>query len=112
MVGVVQLDPWLSPFKESLRRRYTKAQDWIATINKSEGGLEKFSRVRGVASNFQQRIDFFKGKEKFGFNIDKENNITYREWAPNAAQAFLIGEFSISHLFYPSWISRTLTGTR
>ena len=28
--------------------------------------------------------------------MDKQNNITYREWAPNAAEAFLIGEFSIS----------------
>jgi hypothetical protein len=45
VAGVVQLDPWLSPFKESLRRRYAKAQDWITAINKSEGGLEKFSRV-------------------------------------------------------------------
>jgi hypothetical protein len=38
------------------------------------------------------------GTEKFGFNVDAHNNITYREWAPNATQAFLIGEFSISHL--------------
>jgi 1,4-alpha-glucan branching enzyme len=27
--------------------------------------------------------------------VDKQNNITYREWAPNATEAFLIGEFSI-----------------
>jgi hypothetical protein len=45
--GVIKLDPWLSPFKESLRHRYKKAQDWIATINETEGGLEKFSRVGG-----------------------------------------------------------------
>lgn len=43
--GVVKLDPWLAPFKESLRHRYKKAQDWIATIDQTEGGLEKFSRV-------------------------------------------------------------------
>ncbi|KAH8769592.1 alpha-glucan branching enzyme [Hyaloscypha sp. PMI_1271] len=76
--GVVALDPWLAPFKESLKARYNKAQEWIKTINETEGGLEKFSR----------------GKEKFGINIDKQNNITYREWAPNATQAFLIGEFN------------------
>jgi len=45
VIGVVKLDPWLSPFKESLRRRYKKAEDWIATINGTEGGLDKFSRV-------------------------------------------------------------------
>lgn len=43
--GVVKLDPWLSPFSDALRRRYTKAQDWIKKINDTEGGVEKFSRV-------------------------------------------------------------------
>jgi hypothetical protein len=45
--GVVSLDPWLAPFKESLKQRYSKAQQWIKTIDETEGGLEKFSRVRG-----------------------------------------------------------------
>jgi hypothetical protein len=44
--GVVALDPWLAPFKESLKARYNKAQDWIKKIDETEGGLEKFSRVR------------------------------------------------------------------
>ncbi len=43
--GVVQLDPWLSPFKDALRTRYNHAQSWIKTINDTEGGLDKFSRV-------------------------------------------------------------------
>jgi 1,4-alpha-glucan branching enzyme len=43
--GVVKLDPWLAPFKESLKQRYSKAQQWIKTIDETEGGLEKFSRV-------------------------------------------------------------------
>ncbi|KAF4632758.1 hypothetical protein G7Y89_g5371 [Cudoniella acicularis] len=76
--GVVELDPWLAPFKDSLRDRYSKVRKWITTINETEGGLEKFSR----------------GTEKFGFNVDKDNNITYREWAPNATQAFLIDDWN------------------
>ncbi|KAM0246397.1 hypothetical protein ACHAP5_004710 [Fusarium lateritium] len=76
--GVVKLDPWLEPFSEALKRRYSKTQDWIKTINDTEGGLEKFSR----------------GAEKFGFNVDSNNNIVYREWAPNATAAFLIGDFN------------------
>ncbi|KAG9236137.1 alpha-glucan branching enzyme [Amylocarpus encephaloides] len=79
--GVVQLDPWLEPFKDSLRDRHRKVQRWMDVINQTEGGLEKFSR----------------GTEKFGFNVDQENNITYREWAPNATQAFLIGDFNDWH---------------
>lgn len=77
--GVVQLDPWLSPFKDALRSRFSHAQKWIKTINDAEGGLEKFSR----------------GYEKFGFNVDGNGDITYREWAPNALRAFLIGDFSM-----------------
>ncbi|WXC47434.1 hypothetical protein QX201_007152 [Fusarium graminearum] len=76
--GVVKLDPWLEPFSGALKRRYSKAQDWIKTINAAEGGLEKFSR----------------GAEKFGFNVDANNNIVYREWAPNATAAYLIGDFN------------------
>jgi len=34
------------------------------------------------------------GYEKFGFNVNSKGDITYREWAPNAVQAHLIGDFS------------------
>lgn len=43
--GVVELDPWLGPFKDDLRRRFTRADEWITKLNAHEGGLEKFSRV-------------------------------------------------------------------
>ncbi|KAL2350445.1 alpha-glucan branching enzyme [Cryomyces antarcticus] len=76
--GVVQLDPYLSPFKDALRARYSKAQDWIRTIDRTEGGLDKFSR----------------GKELFGFNVKDNGDIVYREWAPNALRAYLIGDFN------------------
>ena len=78
--GVVQLDPWLSPFKDALRSRYSRAQRWIKTIDETEGGLEKFSR----------------GWEKYGFNVYENGDITYREWAPNVTQANLIGDFSMA----------------
>ena len=42
--GVIKMDPWLSPFKEELKKRYSKAQDWIKKIDETEGGLDKFSR--------------------------------------------------------------------
>ncbi|MCJ1307170.1 alpha-1,4-glucan branching enzyme [Agyrium rufum] len=79
--GVIQLDPWLSSFKDALRFRYKKAQDWIRNINETEGGLEKFSR----------------GNSKMGFNVSKHGDITYREWAPNATKAYLIGDFNEWH---------------
>ncbi|CAM1509309.1 Fc.00g030480.m01.CDS01 [Cosmosporella sp. VM-42] len=76
--GVIQLDPWLSPFSDALKRRYSKTQDWIKTINDTENGLEEFSR----------------GIEKFGLNVDDKNNIIYREWAPNATEAYVTGDFN------------------
>lgn len=47
--GIVQLDPYLEPFSDALRSRFSKAQKWIKTIDETEGGLEKFSRVRALA---------------------------------------------------------------
>jgi hypothetical protein len=45
LVGIVQLDGYLEPFKDALKSRFSKAQKWIKTIDETEGGLEKFSRV-------------------------------------------------------------------
>jgi 1,4-alpha-glucan branching enzyme len=61
-----------------LKSRYSKAQNRIKTLDGTEGGLEKFSR----------------GFETFGFTFSENGDIMYREWAPNAEQAFLIGEFN------------------
>lgn len=76
--GIIDLDPWLGEFREPLKSRFAKAQSWIKTIDETEGGLDKFSR----------------GYEKYGFTFADNGDITYREWAPNATQAFLIGEFN------------------
>ncbi|KAI9785487.1 MAG: alpha-1,4-glucan branching enzyme [Geoglossum umbratile] len=86
--GVVQLDSWLEPYKDALRSRYNKAQSWIKKIGETEGGLENFS----------------KGFERFGFNVHENGDITYCEWAPNAVEADLIGDFN-------SW-SREVTPMR
>ncbi|KAB5583374.1 glycoside hydrolase superfamily [Coniochaeta sp. 2T2.1] len=76
--GVVKLDPWLSPFQDSLKRRFSKTQDWIKKINETEGGLDKFS----------------KGEEIMGIHMRDDKSIVYREWAPNAVKASLIGDFN------------------
>jgi len=76
--GVVKIDPWLEPYSGALRSRYKGFQKWVETLNQYEGGLAKFSQ----------------GYEKMGFIISSNGDITYREWAPNAASAHLIGEFS------------------
>lgn len=44
------------------------------------------------------RLIFPKGYEKFGLNVQPNGDIIYREWAPNALTATLIGEFSMCSL--------------
>jgi hypothetical protein len=62
IVGVVQLDPWLSPFKEALRYRFSKAQQWIKAIDETEGGLEKFSRVCTASNGSNPKTDVCRAK--------------------------------------------------
>nr|CAG8438079.1 11684_t:CDS:10 [Entrophospora candida] len=76
--NIITIDPWLKPFEQSINRRYSNYKQWIDNINNNEGGLEKFSR----------------GYEKFGLNVLPNNTIVYREWAPSAKAASLVGEFN------------------
>lgn len=47
-------------------------------IEESEGSLEAFSL----------------GYHKFGFNVQSDGSVLYREWAPGVVEAYLIGDFS------------------
>lgn len=51
----------------------------VEQIEQAEGGIDAFS----------------KGYTKMGFNTLPSGEISYKEWAPNAKEAYLIGEFSI-----------------
>ena len=77
--GVVKVDSWLEPHSDALRHRYSSFRAWVDTLTKHEGGLAKFSQ----------------GYEKMGFTVSPNGDITYREWAPNAATAHLMGDFSM-----------------
>jgi len=95
MPGIVQLDPYLEPFEETLKRRYSKAQQWIDSINKHEGGFDKFSKVCPDRPDLSRTAKSkLKGYEKYGFVVQSNGDIVYREWAPNAMRAYLIGDFS------------------
>ena len=75
---VLELDPWLEPFLPAIEHRYNLFAKWKNDIVETEGGYDAFS----------------KGYLKFGLNVDDNGTITYREWAPNAVEAVLIGDFS------------------
>jgi 1,4-alpha-glucan branching enzyme len=77
--GVIRSDPWLQPFVDALKYRYSYYLKWMSQIEETSGGLDQFSR----------------GYEYFGMNhSSKDGGLYYREWAPNAQQAFFIGDFS------------------
>lgn len=76
---ILQDDAYLRPFQQTMEHRVQCADDWISKINETEGGIDKFTR----------------GYQQLGFNVTSDG-IQYREWAPGAREAFLIGDFSIS----------------
>ncbi|XP_024527573.1 1,4-alpha-glucan-branching enzyme 2-2, chloroplastic/amyloplastic [Selaginella moellendorffii] len=74
---IYEIDPYLKNYRDHLEYRYSQYKAKVDAINKHEGGLEAFSR----------------GYEKFGFNRTAAG-ITYREWAPAAKSASLMGDFN------------------
>lgn len=77
--GAVQVDPWLKPFTSDILRRKAIADDWLDRLAADEGGIVKFSQ----------------GYDYYGFQVDKKSgNVVYREWAPNAIDASLVGDFN------------------
>ncbi|KAL1411404.1 alpha-1,4-glucan branching enzyme [Vanrija albida] len=76
--GVLQVDPWLEPYSDGLRKRYSEYQKALNFINTHEGGLDKFSQ----------------SYKTMGFQVDDKGGVRYREWAPGAVEARLIGNFN------------------
>jgi len=76
--AVIAIDGYLEPNIPSIEARHEKFRKWKDTIEQHEGGYENFT----------------KGYLKFGFNVGANGEVVYREWAPNARSAHLIGDFS------------------
>ncbi|KAL1814970.1 hypothetical protein ACET3Z_017544 [Daucus carota] len=76
-VAVLDLDPGLQPYKDHFRYRMKRYIEQKKLIEKYEGSVENFAQ----------------GYLKFGFNREK-GVIVYREWAPAAQEAQIIGDFN------------------
>ncbi|CAI0382159.1 unnamed protein product [Linum tenue] len=76
-IGLLSSDSGLQPFKDHFRYRMRKYLDQRKLLEKHEGGLKQFAQ----------------GYLKFGFNREG-SSIVYREWAPSAGEAQLIGDFN------------------
>jgi 1,4-alpha-glucan branching enzyme len=84
---VLDADPWLRENVPAIIHRHDLYRAWKDKIDQLEGGYENFT----------------KGYLKFGLNVDETGQVTYREWAPNAQQAVLIGDFSESSSEMPGF---------
>ncbi|EIW82082.1 glycoside hydrolase family 13 protein [Coniophora puteana RWD-64-598 SS2] len=82
---ILELDGYLDPFLPAITYRHERFQERKNAIIDHEGGYDKFSR----------------GYDQMGFTVRENGEFVYREWAPGAKEANLIGEFNswnrISH---------------
>ncbi|KAI5660912.1 hypothetical protein M9H77_20235 [Catharanthus roseus] len=76
-IGLLDLDPLLKPYEAHFRYQMKRYNEQKKLIEKYEGSLEEFAL----------------GFQKFGFNKE-EGCIVYREWAPAAQEAEVIGDFN------------------
>ncbi|KAA3484462.1 1,4-alpha-glucan-branching enzyme 2-2, chloroplastic/amyloplastic-like [Gossypium australe] len=76
-IGILDIDSALRPFKDHFQYRIKKYVDQKNLFENYEGGLEEFA----------------KGYLRFGFNRE-EDGIVYREWAPAAQEAQVVGDFN------------------
>lgn len=75
---LIENDPWLKPFEEAIEGRYLYATEKI----------KEFTR------NKKQKLsDFATGYLWYGMHRTNDGWI-FREWAPNATQLYLIGDFN------------------
>lgn len=98
---VIETDGYLKDEVGAIVHRHDIFRKWKDSIEQHEGGYDNFS----------------KGYLKFGLNVKEDGTVTYREWAPNALKANLIGDFSAHSLCFTmrshslTWLSLQTAGT-
>eukprot|EP01028_Stygiella_incarcerata_P007150 TRINITY_DN292_c0_g3_i1.p1 TRINITY_DN292_c0_g3~~TRINITY_DN292_c0_g3_i1.p1 ORF type:complete len:687 (+),score=175.83 TRINITY_DN292_c0_g3_i1:141-2201(+) len=79
---LVKDDPFLLQYADAIRGRREDVLSWLKRFDHSEGGLESFSKSHA-------RMGFF----------FRDDGLHFREWAPNAKEMHLFGEFNQWNLF-------------
>ncbi len=77
-IGIVSRDPWLEPYENAIRGRHDHAM-WMAD-HLTNGGKQKLS-------------EFATGYLYYGLH-KTDKGWVLREWAPNATEIYLIGDFN------------------
>jgi 1,4-alpha-glucan branching enzyme len=74
---IIENDPWLKPYSQVIQQRAVKA----------------FEKEVDLLQNSESLYDFASGHLYYGLHGSDDKWI-FREWAPNATQIYLVGEFS------------------
>ncbi len=74
---IVENDPWLKPYSQVIQQRAVKA----------------FGKEVDLLQNSKSLYDFASGHLYYGLHGSGDKWV-FREWAPNATQIYLVGEFS------------------
>ena len=77
-IGIVKNDPWLEPFEDAIVGRHQHALNKLGEL--TNGGKQTLS-------------DFADGYMYFGLH-QQADGWTFREWAPNATDIYLVGDFN------------------
>ena len=78
-IGLVMNDGWLEPFEDAIRGRHDHALWKLNQLTRN--GKLKLS-------------DFANGHEYFGLHQTPRGQWVFREWAPNATDIYLVGDFN------------------
>ena len=76
--GVLDLDPWLEPFSQSLINRQIEFQNWHKKLIESEGSL----------------IEFANSYQKYGLHTLSNGKIQIIQYIPNVEQVSIVGDFN------------------
>jgi 1,4-alpha-glucan branching enzyme len=78
-LNLVKQDPWLEPSEQDINDRYDRFMN----------------RLKEIESGFESLKKFAEGYAYFGINYDaKRKGFVYREWAPEAYNLYLTGDFN------------------
>ena len=77
-LAIINDDPWLEPYSDAINGRHQDA-------------VNKIDELTGGTSNL---VEFANAYNYYGLHHTSDGGWVFREWAPNATEIYLIGDFN------------------